>query len=462
MLGAALAQVSGLYDRRMLLSSFLPWLVVWAASVTVALALSVGLGDAVAAWDKLSPTIKGVAVAGALAWVALWSSFAAGSRGAVERVVSGYSPPVPRKLSRLRRRYWQAQARGLEQRDETLEPLEADLRIELANWYDLGAAAPADQTPIDSRLAALEHALNEPRPTHAAVCAMSGEARACWQSAPEDTSVRERLTTLSQRVQALLAERLGDIQSDRAALHERLALGFPDEPHERMPTELGNALRAAETYGRTRYGLDTAVLWPRLQPLLPTATLDGLRDARAEFDLSVTLWIALLLFGVPLAVWLGVGTTWDGVVPASVLALLVAWAAGSPVAAVVGGAGLVLGVLDLAGVDSAAHAGTAVAATALVLCAARLLYRASIQAAIAYGQVVRSTIDTQRHRALEALQVELPGDLEREQQLWAEVMAHLDHGSAPDPATYRFVQPQSDSNDTKSPSSTGRPDRSST
>ncbi len=51
-----------------------------------------------------------------------------------------------------------------------------------------------------------------------------------------------------------------------------------------MPTALGNLLRSAEEYPLVRYGLETAVCWPRLWLLLPSATQETLTRARQSLN----------------------------------------------------------------------------------------------------------------------------------------------------------------------------------
>jgi hypothetical protein len=150
---------------------------------------------------------------------------------------------------------------------------------------------------------------------------------------------------------------------------------FPAQPHEVLPTRLGNAIRSAESYARDkrRYGVDAVFFWPRLYPLLPDALRDSLAAARSSMEqmlfiallsgalAPVTLVLAIA-FQLPVAVWL------PAVVGAPVLALLT--------------------------------------------------YRSAVAAAVSYGELVRSAFDTHRLTLLTSLGYALPTSLDEERQLW--------------------------------------------
>lgn len=70
----------------------------------------------------------------------------------------------------------------------------------------------------------------------------------------------------------------------------------PAVPTERMPTRLGNILRAAERRPRDKYGLDTIVCWPRLWLLLPDTVRNELTEARANLNTAVRIWLWGMLF----------------------------------------------------------------------------------------------------------------------------------------------------------------------
>ena len=118
-----------------------------------------------------------------------------------------------------------------------------------------------------------------------------------------------------------------------------------------MPTQLGNALRAAEVRAGEPYGLDAVVAWPRLYPLLSDpvrAVVDGQRDALdvnarfcAVFGAAAAISAALL---VTHGWWLLVAAGW----------LVLSW----------------------------------------------LAYRATVAAALAYGEAIRTAVDLHRFTLL--------------------------------------------------------------
>jgi len=74
---------------------------------------------------------------------------------------------------------------------------------------------------------------------------------------------------------------------------------IPTRSEARMPTRIGNILRAAECWPRDKYGLDAVIVWPRLWLVLRGSTRDEIGDARAGLDQA----ICGLVWGVLLALW---------------------------------------------------------------------------------------------------------------------------------------------------------------
>jgi hypothetical protein len=92
----------------------------------------------------------------------------------------------------------------------------------------------------------------------------------------------------------------------RGLQDERIAR-FPIPDTEIAPTRLGNALRAIETYGSTRFCLDTQVLWSELCSLVPKSLQTELDRSRACIDFFIALVYLSFAFGV-----LSIAVAFDG------------------------------------------------------------------------------------------------------------------------------------------------------
>lgn len=165
-----------------------------------------------------------------------------------------------------------------------------------------------------------------------------------------------------------------------AALADRtelihLTYPLPSRPEEVMPTGFGNILRSAELYPQDRYGADTAIVWPRLYPVLPDRMVTQLGSARAAVDLLITTSFLAGIFALVSGVSLLVsgGPWWRF--------LLFFW----------GGAAF-----------------------------AWIAYLGALPAAVTYGQHIRTAFDLYRHSLLTHLG--LGGSDERE--LWRRLGQH--------------------------------------
>ncbi|HIP96620.1 MAG TPA: hypothetical protein EYH32_05320, partial [Anaerolineae bacterium] len=118
---------------------------------------------------------------------------------------------------------------------------------------------------------------------------LTGRFNASWE--------RDKSTFIALQEQGL--DRLSAEELERLAATDRQLRKAPLQPEQRMPTRLGNVLRAAERRPRDRYGLETVAVWPRLWLILPEqARLDvgkarmGLQDAvrLVTWSLLFVLW----------------------------------------------------------------------------------------------------------------------------------------------------------------------------
>ena len=135
--------------------------------------------------------------------------------------------------------------------------------------------------------------------------------------------LNQRLEAKEQHWQILAAkERQGILESreweEYARLDAKLAT-YPIDPRRRLPTRLGNLLRAAEEHAYQRYGLEITVVWPRLWLVLPEVTRTELTHARQTLDervglliwgLLFSLWGGLAWWAVPIGLLVALGAYW--------------------------------------------------------------------------------------------------------------------------------------------------------
>jgi hypothetical protein len=72
---------------------------------------------------------------------------------------------------------------------------------------------------------------------------------------------------------------------------------FPSDDEQVAPTRLGNAIRAFETYGDTRFNLNAQTLWSELCSVVPEYLQKDMDQARAIVDFFVSSFYASVLFG---------------------------------------------------------------------------------------------------------------------------------------------------------------------
>lgn len=165
---------------------------------------------------------------------------------------------------------------------------------------------------------------------------------------------------------------------------------YPLPDHLVRPTALGNVLAAiSDTAGRD-HGWDPSVAWPRLYPLLTGQVRTTVDDSRDSLDGAVRLSVTA------------------GVTALVAAALLV-------------------------------RSGWWLALVSLPLALAAVAYRGAVQAAIAYGDAVRSAFDLHRFDLVRALHLPLPGDLDEERAQAAAICANWRQGLPP-PAGYQHPE----------------------
>ncbi|GII94694.1 hypothetical protein [Sinosporangium siamense] len=198
---------------------------------------------------------------------------------------------------------------------------------------------------------------------------------------------------------ALLAPAASRLSRRQGRRRDRLSYArqyreFPADPSLVLPTRLGNALRAAETYSGDpeRYGADAVFLWPRLYLVIPESTRKRVDESRDTMDQQIVLASLSVLFcAADLAV--------AALLPAAL------WASA-----------LLCGLL-----------------------LTTLAYRAAVGAALAFGEIVRSCFDLYRRDLMQHLGLEPPATLEAERALWEALQQQLYRRGSTHPDLLRFA-----------------------
>ena len=186
--------------------------------------------------------------------------------------------------------------------------------------------------------------------------------------------MRNRQLSSRRRLAAIVAKGTTTPHVRRSTAYglavERLGQ-FPSDEARVLPTRLGNALRALETYGEDVFRLDSQQLW---YELLGTAR-PAVRQEQAEARALVDLFVAAIAAGIIL----------------SVLATAVAIATRTVAAAVL-------------------------AASALAFCL--VAYRGAVRNMKEWQNSVRALVNHGRSELADALSMALPKRLEDERLMW--------------------------------------------
>jgi hypothetical protein len=82
----------------------------------------------------------------------------------------------------------------------------------------------------------------------------------------------------------------------RKYLYLERVMRYPLNADETTPTQLGNAIRAFETYAADRYNMDSQTLWTELYTVIPEALRKEHDQARANVDVFISFVTVSLLF----------------------------------------------------------------------------------------------------------------------------------------------------------------------
>ncbi|MGW2559143.1 hypothetical protein ACWCXB_07820 [Streptomyces sp. NPDC001514] len=458
MFATVLKEITGYFDRRALLSTFLPTLVAAGSLVLAAVLASQDASAAARAWGGLPGTVQVVAIAGFLFAVALWSFALANLRSLLDQLFQGRwgeSAPAAALASRRTARLRTERTRDVTE-DERLERIETALLTAVETLPRPGG--PVRPFPGDpaAELPTAETAWSDAAalPADAAADVLPGLSTRLADLADSGDPVLDdpRFARLVASATELTERRLQDVRSRRASVQQRLFVLYPADPVEVAPTRIGNILLAAEQHPRLRYGLDPVVVWSRLQPLLPDAFAALLKDAKAALDLMLTLTVYLPAVGAPIALLAAANARLDG----SALAWAVLVAALLTVAALprlvrprpaAAASVVVLAIPALLAALTGPPTGlaasllrTAVAVTLLAGLAGltAIVHAGAREAALAFSDQLKSAFDLHRRRVLQEFGLESPADLAAERALWLDLCRFLYRGDQPVSAAFRY------------------------
>jgi hypothetical protein len=178
--------------------------------------------------------------------------------------------------------------------------------------------------------------------------------------------------------------------------YERIyyAFPFPDEPEEVMPTQLGNILKNAERYSYQRYDMDAVLLWPRIYAVLPENFIKTFDQAKASLDFMLIISSLSALFAFISGVFL----------------------------LVVGGDLWLLLLCALGG-----------------LVVAWLAYKSALEAAITYGQLIKSAFDLYKGQLWKQLGYQQPKSLDEERNSWSSLYELVFKGEVGDPDSLPYL-----------------------
>jgi hypothetical protein len=168
-----------------------------------------------------------------------------------------------------------------------------------------------------------------------------------------------------------------------------LADRFPDEPHL-LPTRLGNAIRAFESYPSIQYGMSAITLWPRLVAVIGEDYANAIAEQKTSFDFMLnSSALAMLTAAVIAAIGL--------IFPLPFVSMR--W--------------LFLWVVEVFGLVALAY----------------WFYEGSIGRAVAWGQMVKGAFDIYRHQLLKKLGYDAtPPTRAAERHLWQMISQQIIYG----------------------------------
>jgi len=398
MFSTVLKEITGYFGKSFFISVFFPSLFFWMLNLALGV-LTVGLEKSLKWWEEgLNGQVQTFLTVAFVIWVLFAAYVLHIFMGELTKLYEGrwgFLKFIPAALQKRSEKKWKAlrrrdeelgeQIRALKARQEALEklldrdvpPLPYGTRVdvplmaqEASALYDQVRDWTTDDYLDDDQWKEMEKQLN------------SLQARILGLSEEELDQHRAELGPGSKADLAFrapyefLKSLIGQLEQDRLAVYEEWSVAFPARLSWVRPTQLGNHLRAAETYSFLRYNLGATAIWPRLRETLPEKFAGRLGEAKMNMDLMLVLTTLALIFGI----------TWGVIfliVPNDWLAALITFLVS-------------LGI-------------------------ARVAYLNAAESALSYGELFKSAFDLYRWDVLKALHLDLPADLESEKKLWDEI-----------------------------------------
>lgn len=395
MFSAIIEQVTKLIGQAYLISGLAPWMIFWTANSVTLLAI-VGPRSAVRMWEReIGSSTAALTAVGflGLLFLVVGAMLVVSLNGLFRRVLEGRYHGTPfgpffdlsriyraRKVARLRRRSEKllAELGGF-------IALNDSLRGPFAQTYNAARSAnPPRPDAGDDLFASVEASLKTSLRKHDVASLQSvrdrlAEQYAVVNPARFDDLHAELLAQASDREERVLA-RVNQI--------ERLRRDSFLSVTRVTPTLFGHAVESANAYVLDRYGIESLVFWSRLQKVIPKEYLALLEDAKILMDFLT----ALTMFGAIYAIG------WFFILPHVV---------SNPWTVVLVPAGGLIGTL--------------------------VFYKAAVEAAYSFAELLRSSFDLFRRDLLAALSLPQPNTLALERDLWSRLSRWAVFNDPPNP-----------------------------
>ncbi len=495
MFSTILKEVTGYFDRRALLSAFFPSLIAWLTTLFLWLALSRGLSNALAAWEKAGALMTGLLILAFLVWCAFWSFLTLNFRAGLTRLFEGHWP-FALWLEKRRRKVQKDEYdrrdtddQDLDDKGFSIDDLRTSLLTILEDTQKPVSPNPKAEEKLDQLISQVEAGIIDwerltieelrERITNAT------EIAKLLLSAPHAQVTKDsrwerrhsNLDTLIRRLDEISLE----IRDERERRIRNFNMYYPPGRHEVMPTSLGNVLRAADLRVGKRYHLDAGLVWSRLQPDLPKEFAESLHDSRMALDMMLTLSGFCLLFGLVQSLMLTYKLPLQTLTTAPlILTILVPIAArrffqlekrgtilvaAATVMILIALPLILIAIMVKRGfwypLVVAGDTGLRLEAFLVLMTGyailAWMVYGNAVHAAVAYGERIQSAFDLYRWKVFDGLHLQQPGNFADEQRMWEEVSALLATSKTPDDRYYRYIKGEHTNEAEPSPTTAPRP-----